>query len=303
MNEYLELCEYPLRARATYRVTRQVLDEFAGVGVRSTSDLTPAAIARWIQSRPERSAARANCLLRTLSPAVAYGVDRGYIANNPFAFRKPGRWVRADVGATARPRRSRTPEEIGRVLDRADLEAADGSWVAGRLQALVYLFAFTGIRKMEALTLTVADINLEKGLLTISPKADWRPKTLRSAAVLPIPKPLVDVLRRWISRTGCRWLFPGAKMRGPWTGGMPGANALDQVRMLGERAGVEGLSLLGFRKTIGTAGKAMGVSQLEMKGLLRHSNIDTQRFYDEESPESLRSAVEKIEYPRIRKTS
>jgi hypothetical protein len=72
---------------------------------------------------------------------------------------------------------------------------------------------------------------------------------------------------------------------------------------LGRRAGVPGLTIASFRKTIGTYAKAWGLGQLELKALLRHSNVETQSWYDEEPVESLRPATAKIMFPRIAKTA
>ncbi|MHB8736259.1 MAG: hypothetical protein ACYC6M_13240, partial [Terriglobales bacterium] len=133
-------------------------------------------------------------------------------------------------------------------------------------------------------------------ILKITAKENWRPKTLASSAELPIVGPLADVLRTWIHRCGSDWLFPGKRLLGPWTGGMPGTKAIDCVKAAGERAGVPGLTILSIRKTVGTNAKRWGLSPLELQALLRHTNLETQKFYDEKDVEILRPGVEKIQY-------
>lgn len=303
-DEILTLYTPPLRAKATYFVVRQVLRELGEAGIKTTRDLTEAAIARWVLATSAlRSPARICTLLRTLRPITGRAKRYGYCKYDPMEGRPPKSWLRTDaVGARTKVLRARPIASIGRVLDLVDQEAAGGDWAAERLRALIYLYAFTGVRKGEALYLQVSDIDLVDRRLLITPKDGWRPKTLASAAPLPIVAPLVQVLAHWLPLTGSVWVFPGMRRVGPWTSGAPGTKPLDQIKAAGERAGVPGLTILGFRKTIGTYGKAWGFSQLELKALLRHNNPETQEWYDEERVESLRPAVDKIRFPRLADT-
>lgn len=168
-SEVLSLYEPPLRARATYRQVCQVLAEFAALPLTRVSDLKPPAIARWIQAHPERSPARTASLLRTLRPACTYAVAMGYLARSPFDFRPVSGWVRVDVLAPDRPapQRHLRRDQVAALLALLDREASEGSWKAGRLQALVYLLAFTGLRKGEALHLRPWDVSLESCTVTI----------------------------------------------------------------------------------------------------------------------------------------
>jgi len=177
-----------------------------------------------------------------------------------------------------------------------DTEVSSGSWKAGRRQALAYVLAYAGLRAGEALRLELADVDLAARTVCIRPRQSYGLKTRASAATLPLADPLVEVLRLWLPRCGGHWLFAGVRQRGPWVGGHPGYRPLDEIRAVGERAGVPGLTLLGFRKTLGTIAKQWGLGQLELKALLRHSNVETQRWYDEEQVESLRPAVGRIVY-------
>lgn len=296
--EVLSLYEPPLRAIATWRQVRQVLEEFEQIGLVWCSDIKPVAVARWIKAHPDRSPARTASLLRTFAAACSYARSAGYLTRTPFDFRKVSQWVRGEVLAPDRPGPPRhlTPDEITRLLQVADDEAALGSWDAGRLQVLVYLFAFLFLRKGEALNLKTADVDLAAGVIAIQSRRHHRLKTRASSARLPAPAPLLHVLRLWVPRTGCEWLIPGRKRLGPWTGGKPGDKALDQMKALGKRAGINNLTILAFRKTAGTYGKSWGFSQLELKALLRHSNVGTQAWYDEESIDALRGTVAKIQF-------
>lgn len=292
----------PRRQPSTLRQVRQVLRELAEVpGLKTTAHLTTVNIARWMDLRPGRSAPTHKSHLRCLSAIASYCVAEGYLRRDPFDFRGVSEWIRDDaVPSRPRTHRHRSLGEVAAVLERADAEAGSGAWEARRLQALVYVYAYLGLRAAEALHLWVSDVDLDRSVVTLRPHPEdgWRPKTLRSAAELPIAAVLRDQLALWLPHTGCRWAFPGTKLRGPWLSGGPGVRPLDKVRALGERAGVPGLTISTFRKTIGTYAKALGFSQLELKALLRHSNVETQRWYDEDAVESLRQATSRIQFPR-----
>jgi integrase len=325
--EVLSMNEPPIRAKGTLRQMRQVLHEFGvlperldnpaleeaadlhemrlilhGLGVtpklKMVSELRSPAIAAWIHAYPERSPARSASLLRSFSSACSYAKSEEYLAATPFAYRRVSQWVRGDVLAPEHPRPPRHQSEnaITRLLELVDVEAANGSWKAGRRQALVYLLAYTGVRKDEALSLRPWDIDLDRRIVSIQPRATFRPKTKKSAAKLPIADPLARVMALWLPRCGGHYVFPGVRLTTAWRGGCPGYKPLDEIKAAGERAGIPDLTIASFRKTIGTLAKTWGLGQLELKALLRHSNVETQRWYDEEQVESLRPAVAKIQF-------
>ena len=232
---------------------------------------------------------------------------------SPFEFWKPAQWIRDDAPTKPRPQRHKSGDEIRRVLDQADAEAGTGGWEAARLRALVYTYAYTGLRAAEALHLMAANVCLDRRTLTIAPTENWRPKTLKSSATLPLSDELAAVLAGWLPRaaapefrpgrlkiSGVIWVFPGKKLTGPWTCGGPGVRPLDQVKALGERAGVPGLTCLSFRKTLGTLAKSFGFGPLELKAWLRHSNVQTQSWYDEEDVEVMRGSAGKIQFRSAR---
>jgi integrase len=302
----------PIRRLATHRKMRQVLGEFSAFCL-TTADLTPSVIAAWLQAHPERRPETTLALLRTLRAACTYGVLVSALEANPFAWRKPTAWVDWDVPELDPPVHS--AEEISRVLALADQEAAmqrgawtvdrgpmesltvhDAAWKAARLRALVYAYAFLGARKREVLGLLVADVDLAGGCIAIRTNRRRGLKTRSSAAHLPIPAELGRVLAAWMPLTGCDWLFPGAKRQGPWLDGPPGLKAIDQIKALGERAGVEGLTIASFRHTFASLAEGWNMSELELQRLLRHSRIRTQRAYRHELPAVLKEAGAKVHF-------
>ena len=283
----------PIRRLATYRKMSQVLAEFAAI-CPTTGDLTPAAIAAWMQLHPERRPETTLALLRTLSAACTYGVLISALDANPFAWRKPTAWVDWDVPELEPP--VHTSEQISAVLALAALEASGGSWKAARLQAVVFTLAYTGARKREVLGLLVADVDLAGASIAIRTNRRRGLKTRASCSHLPIPSELARVLTAWIPLAGCEWLFPGARRQGPWLEGPPGLKAIDEIKALGIRAGVEGLTIASFRHTFASLSESWGISETMLQRLLRHSNPRTQRFYRHPLPEVLREAGAKVHF-------
>jgi integrase len=299
-SELLALYEPPLRAPATYRQMRQVLREFAELGtVRKTSDITPTAIAAWLKAFPDRTAVTAASHLRAFRAACSYAKKRGYLRTSPFEIRND--WVDASPLESDQPRRPRhhPMATIARVLQLLDSEAAGGGWEEGRLQALVYTYAFTGLRKSEALYLRKADVDLEARILRVKRRRNFRPKTAASAAPIAIADELGSVLARWLPRTGSDWVFPTKDGKTPWTSGGPGKKPLDMVKAAGRRAGVDGLTILSFRHSFATHSKRWGFGPLELKDWLRHTDIDTQGWYLEDDLENLRLSSRSITFKTV----
>jgi integrase len=293
-DDVLALYGPSMRAHTTFLAMSQTLKELAAVAtVRRSCDLTPANVARWIEAHPDRSAARTRSLLSNVRTICNFAVASGWLAVSPFAIRKLKDWVRPD----ARPRkpapRHKTAAEIGRLLRLLDSEAAGGGWADGRLQALAYVYAYTGLRAQEALHILAANVDLAGRTFVLEPVDGWRPKTVRSARTIPITAPLAGVLALWTPRCGSRWLFPGKRLQSAWRGG-PGYRPLDQIAAAAVRAGIGPMTIIGFRKSIGTHAKTAKLGQLNVAAILGHTNVATQAYYDEDKCESVRPALEAI---------
>ncbi len=266
---------YGSRARTTRCRMRQALRELVELaGPRATTgEITAGLVARFAANHPERKAATTNGLLAAVRAAANLAEARGWIAPGQLA------GVRWSVAETDPPRRRHhSAEEIGRVL--AWLKERSRSWTGQRLYALTAVWAFTGLRRMEALRLRVEDVDLERGFLFVRPNGRSL-KTLRSASPVPIPAALEGILRDWIGRLGgSEWLFPGEKKRGPWVGGGTGKRAGDRLRQAGEAVGVTGMTPHSLRHSLATILAARdGRSERQIQLLLRHSNSRTQARY------------------------
>jgi integrase len=291
----------PLRRKATRSKILQALAEFHAVGLRQSRDISPVLVGRWIQSHPGRNPQTTFSLLRSFRAICGYCKSQGYLRATPFEFRSPAQWVELDDPGQddgAEPRdRHHSAEEIRGLLALLDREAGGGAWKPARLRALVYTYAYLGLRKMEALGLDLADLDLGRGTVRIRSHRRRRLKTRASAAVLYLPDPLAEVLAGWLPRTGSRWVFPTRDGRSPWTGGPPGYKPLDAVKAAGRRAGIGPITILDFRHTLGALAEGWGFSELELQRVLRHSRAATQQFYRKHPDDSvLRGAAAKISF-------
>jgi integrase len=293
--EVLALYQPPQKRPSTRSKIGQVLHELANY-CQVAADLDPVAIGRWLADHPERAAATRKSLLSALRAVCGYGEWRGYL-RNPFSFRKLSSWVPSDELEDGEPfRRHRSALEIARVLLKADEEAQDGGWQASRLRAAVYAWAYTGAGLKEILGLRVQDILLQDRVIAVKSHPRRRLKTGARAAWLPIAEPLGRVLEAWLPSAGCDWAFPGSRRHTPWMGGSPGYRPTDRVRQLGERAGVQGLTVLAFRHTFGTLSEDWDIGELMLQRILRHSRPATQRHYRHADPELLQRAAAKIRF-------
>jgi integrase len=295
-SEVLAIYAPPQRRKATYAKMDKILREVADLGVRRSSDLTPSLLVRWLAAHDDRRPATNRSYLGSLRAACNIARKMGYIRVTPWDIRSD--WIPLDVEEDAEPlpRRHLSVLEIVRLLDQADAEAILGSWPAARLQALVYVYAFTGLRKCEALGLLTADVNLPERFLELRGRRARRLKTRSSRRRVALHDDLVVVLQRWLPRTGCEWVFPSLRRESAWLGGTTGYRALDHVQALAARCGIAGVTIQAFRRSIATHARRFGLGPLEVKDLLGHSSERTQEWYLEDDLDDQRVAISKIDY-------
>ena len=276
----LSLYQPPLRARATYLKMRQALTEFGHLpGVATTADFDTAHVAEFAGRREESNVNTTISLLRCLRTASLFSVAEGWAD-------RPPQWRR--LMPRTGPRRTVRHYSRDQVVSLLEyLERAATDWPGRRLHALAATVAYTGLRKMEALSLQVEDVNLTTGVLAVV--ARRRLKTAGSAAPVPIPPELVPILERWLPDAGPLWVFPGATRVGPWTGGSPGYRPLDRLRQAGLAVGLPGLTFHSLRHTLA---KLMvgdfGLSVDQARSVLRHtSERTTEGYLHRDDPEML----------------
>lgn len=264
---FLSLYRPPLRAPNTGSVLRRALDDFRrATDARTVADLTTEAVAAFVATRAGLNANTTRSKVRALRVAANHAVAEGWLDRAPA-------WRRClPRAAPPRKRKHLDFEEVATLLDHLRARAVD--WPGRRLHALTATVAFTGLRKMEALCLEVEDVDLARGVLWVSPRR--RLKTEASAAPVPIPAELAETLAGWLPECGGRWVFPGNRRRGPWTGGSREHNALGTLRAAGREAGVPDVGFHALRHTLA---KLMvhrfGLSADQARSVLRHSSTAT----------------------------
>jgi integrase len=221
--------------------------------------------------------------------------------SNPFAGRG-----KATVGSRRKRQKDRSREEKSRhytfeevrsLLGLATKEAKEGpTFEKKRLRALVYFVAYTGCRINEAVHLEWEDVDFERGVAWLYFKAENELKTEGSQAPFGLPDRLLEVLREWEGEKSCSWVFPNSRGK-PWKAGAPGYRPFDQLRGLGERAGVEGANFKRFRHAMSTHGKQrFGMTAEQVRAQLRHTTTETQRHYTHDDVANLREAVKKVDF-------
>jgi integrase len=191
-----------------------------------------------------------------------------------------------------------TRRQIVGLLDQADREvsALPDDFGRRRLQALVYFAAYTGARIGEILHLEWDEIEWEGGIAWLNFKIEHDLKTEGAEAPLGLPDVLIDRLRDWSTYRTCRWVFPNAKSK-PWVTSAPGYKPLDQLKDLAGRAKIEHATWKMFRHSMTTHAKQwFGLSAEQVKSQLRHTTTDTQKHYDRQDTENLRSMVRGIDF-------
>jgi integrase len=157
-----------------------------------------------------------------------------------------------------------------------------------RLYALWAVALAMGLRRGEALGLAWADVDLEEGRLTVRQalhRVDGQlrldpVKTDASIAMLPIPHPLVTILRAHRTRqrqerfaAGARWRETGLVFTTRLGGFIERRNANRIFRSLCQKANVPQLRVHDLRHSCATLLFTMGVQPATVQRILRHSSI------------------------------
>jgi integrase len=241
-------------------------------GVKTTADLSTAAVARVLSARGEAA-----------NPNTSRGLIGRLRRCANVAVRE--RWLDRDDAPDwgslwPRPAPSRvtrhTAEDVRRLL--ASL-AGPGDWYQARLHALAALVAYTGLRRQEALFCRVTDLELTTGFVFVQARVGRRLKTLAAAAPVPLADALVVTLRGWVPECGGEWLFPGAHSQGPWSGGSPGYRPLDRLREAGRAVGIDRVGFHSLRHTLATELLIRSVPLWAIQRILRHTTPLTTEHY------------------------
>lgn len=157
------------------------------------------------------------------------------------------------------------------------------------IHALVAVYIYAGLRREEALWLTVDDIDLDDRLIRITSKningEYWQPKTKKNR-VVPISSALLEILQSYKSLFNCVWFFPSPAGK-RWDPD----NFSQDLRKLNEIAGLS-WSCLDFRHTFGSQLAQKGESLYKISELMGNSPEICRRHYAALVPEKMRDTVE-----------
>ena len=150
---------------------------------------------------------------------------------------------------------------------------------------------------LEAHRLRWIDVDQANRVLFVTER-DGRAKTVNSCQSVPIPASAATVLEEWrASAGGGDFVFRQMEQDRPWNCAQPGYRPTDQLRMLGERADVPGLTLLSLRHSWAThAESAWGLTEAQIQRVLRHTNPRTQRGYRHADMNNLRKLSDDIRF-------
>ncbi len=309
--ELLGLYQPGLRAPATLIKMKQSL---ALLKIETTADLTTDAIASLIVSHPNWRPHTTWGILGCLRTAAIYAVKTGRLEVSPFALRPLHTLVR-------RPKITHTKhasrEDIRKILDTMARDVTElrgwPQWYARRLHSLFSVVAYCGLRALEAQTLHAADVDRELRIIRVTDRPGARLKTPGSAAPVPMPDALWEILcgtnnmTSWLSHRldappdfdidrDCPYLFPTTRRRGPWVRGRDGCRPLDRLKAVARRAGVGCTTFLSVRHGWATHSAFWGVPRGLAQAVLRHTSDRTIDWYMHDDLDNLRQATRHIDF-------
>ncbi|MDP2897559.1 MAG: tyrosine-type recombinase/integrase [bacterium] len=157
------------------------------------------------------------------------------------------------------------------------------------LRAMVATYIFAGLRREEALWMTVDDVDLERRMIHIRAKEMegefWQPKTKRNRSV-PVSRALFSILRAYRQPVKSNWYFPGSRGR-RWDPD----DFSKRLRLVNKPAGLN-WSCLEFRHTFGSLLAMKGESLYKIAELMGNSPEICRRHYAALVPEKMHDVVE-----------
>jgi integrase len=298
MEAWLSTSVKPNVREITYREYKSVVKTHIvpELGKRTLGSLTRQGLQLWVNGLSEKGLAPSTVgkVHIRLHAALEEAVHWDILSRNPAdGLRLP---------------RMRKTEAV--VLDADQARALLKEIHGHRWEALFAVALAIGLRRGEICGMMWSDIDLDKrvlhvrhtlqiieGKLTITD-----PKTQASTATIPIPVPLVRILRAHRVRqleekmhAGSDWVDTGLVFTMPLGTGIWPTTLWKQHRALLERAGLPFMKLHDLRKSCATLMHAQGVSDKEIQAILRHASpLITGRLYIQGVPSLQRQAVDDL---------
>jgi site-specific recombinase XerD len=215
--------------------------------------------------------------------AIRWAADRG------LSDTEPPKWKRLkDPNSTTHARKYLSASEVAKLL----AAVREPKWQ--RLEVVVRLALYAGLRQQEIVWLTWDDVDLAEGWLHVRPKRGWSPKSRTSARSIPLAPELQDFLES-VPRNGDRWVAP--QSRGTqWCR----RNLAVHCRRLFREAGVDDPdsrhTLHRLRGTFATTILRGGGDLESLREVLGHSTLSVTAGYLSATSESKRRAVQSLRF-------
>jgi integrase len=170
----------------------------------------------------------------------------------------------------------RYTEEEPEVYERAELDKFFAACDATE-RLWFEFFLMTGMREQEVMHCGWADVNLNRGAVTVrwKPEYGFQPKQYKEREI-PIPQKLVDALKVWKGEKekGCGLLFPTRGCR-------PKNDFLDCCKVVAKRAGLDADNfwLHKFRSTFATTALWNGVDLRTVQSWMGHTDMESTMRY------------------------
>lgn len=231
------------------------------------AELTPELLERWKghQRAQEYAPATINRDLGAIKAMLRKAAEWGYVA--------PMGWDRVRGFKAARGRLYfYTPADLKRLLKAAK----------GMHKTLILLCARAGLRRSEAYWLAWKDVDLDRGLLSVTPKGGWQPKDFEQRHI-----PLADDLKRHLAGLprATEWVLGERPER-------VDKLSLDLYKLARSLEMPGTLHIL--RHTFASHLAQAGVPLYTISKLLGHASVKTSEIYSHLVPESLSGAVERL---------
>jgi integrase/recombinase XerD len=158
-------------------------------------------------------------------------------------------------------------------------------------------FLFTGFREQEVVHLIWSDINFALNTIRVTAKPDlgfW-PKRWEEREV-PVPKPLLDLLKNHPRRENCRFVFPSPAGNREW-------HMLDKCKAVATRAKLDAtkFDLKTFRSTYATRMLRAGFDVRTVQHWMGHRSLETTMRYLAPSVD-VRDRLDRVEIAGLLKT-
>jgi integrase len=157
------------------------------------------------------------------------------------------------------------------------------------LDAIVATLIYAGLRRSEALWLTIDDVDLDRKLIYVRAKTVdgqyWQPKTKRNRTV-PVSSTLHQILSEYLPERTAPWFFPST-LKKRWDPD----NFSQDLREINRGHGLS-WSSLDFRHTFGSHLAQNGVSLYKIAKLMGNSPEICRKHYAALMPEKMHDVVE-----------